>query len=152
MNATCPEPSPSTGMRSRKQTKKASTDSKSQDMNACSEKPRERPRKAASANSKSQRMLGETHHNQDHDSNKGLELGTCTDPEGFRSVVKLANEPVHTVEERQGLPSDEAQESYVAHHDGTTHVCVYCTRTSTEHPERIRHSSGVLSLTHFFLQ
>ena len=35
---------------------------------------------------------------------------------------------------------------------GTTHVCVYCTRTSTEHPEHIRHSSHVLSLMHFFLQ
>ena len=36
--------------------------------------------------------------------------------------------------------------------DGTTHVCVYCTRTSTEHPEHIRHSSHVVSLMHFFLQ
>ena len=36
--------------------------------------------------------------------------------------------------------------------DGTTHVCVNCTRTSTEHPEHIRHSSHVLSLMHLFLQ
>ena len=33
--------------------------------------------------------------------------------------------------------------------DGTTHVCVHCTRTSTEHPG---HSSRVSSSTHFFLQ
>ena len=36
--------------------------------------------------------------------------------------------------------------------DGTTHVHVYCTRTSTEYPEHIRHSSHVLSLMYFFLQ
>ena len=34
--------------------------------------------------------------------------------------------------------------------DGTTHVCVCCTRTSTERPERIRDSSHVLSFMHFF--
>ena len=40
----------------------------------------------------------------------------------------------------------------MVHHDGTTHVCVYSTRTSTEHPEHMRHSSRVSSLMHFFLQ
>ena len=29
--------------------------------------------------------------------------------------------------------------------DGTAHVCVYCTRSSTDHPEQIRHSSRVSS-------
>ena len=47
---------------------------------------------------------------QDHDSNEGLELDTCTDPERFPSMVKLASETIYTVEERQGLPSKEAQE------------------------------------------
>ena len=36
--------------------------------------------------------------------------------------------------------------------DGTTHIYVYCTRTSTEYPEHIRHSLHVLSLMYFFLQ
>ena len=48
--------------------------------------------------------------------------------------------------------SSSARVSYVAHHDGTTHVSVYCTRASSEHPEHIRHSSRVSSLMHFFLQ
>ena len=49
------------------------------------------------------------------DSHKSLECGTCTDPERFPSMIKLASEPVDTVEERHSLPSEEAKKSHVVH-------------------------------------
>ena len=51
---------------------------------------------------------------QGHDSCKSLELGTCTDPERLPLMVKFASESVHTVEERQGIPSEVAQKSHMA--------------------------------------
>ena len=50
-----------------------------------------------------------------HASYKSLELGTCTGPEKFPSMVELSSEPADTVEKRQGLPSEEAQKSHMAH-------------------------------------
>ena len=41
--------------------------------------------------------------------------GRCTDLVGVPLIVKLASESVDTVEERQGLPSEEAQKRHTAH-------------------------------------
>ena len=50
---------------------------------------------------------------QNHDSYKSLQLGTCTDLERFPSMAELASEPVDTVDERQGLPSEESQKTHI---------------------------------------
>ena len=66
----------------------------------------------------------------------------------FMSSKKRGAAGISTLEK----PSEEDLNMEGPSRDGATHVCVHCTRTSTEHLEHIRHSSRLSSLTHFFLQ
>ena len=66
-------------------------------------------REASLASTPGSHDLAQSDSIKNHDSYKSLEFGTCTDPEMFPLMVKLASESVDTVEERQGLLPEEAQ-------------------------------------------